>query len=127
MTTSADAKVIAEIQRYAEDQMWADHAEVPKALLRSAIRLLQSRAPATAGWRTIDSAPRDGTRIVIAKNMGEPWGWVRGIGGYERARGIEGWIAFCGFNDVPGVLGLAEPTHWQPLPEPPSPITKTEG
>lgn len=70
-------------------------------------------------WRPIETAPRDGTRIAIARDMGAPWGWVRGIAQYESYNGIEGWCPICGFSEPPGELGLAAPTHWMPLPSPP--------
>lgn len=70
------------------------------------------------GWRTIDSAPKDGTPVFVARDMGQIWGWVRGTAYWTDARGISGWIA-RGISDPPGELGLGEPTHWQPLPPPP--------
>lgn len=70
-------------------------------------------------WLPIKTAPKDGTYILIARDMGEPWGFVRGVGYWADIRGISGWVALCGASEVPGVLGLGAPTHWQPFPPPP--------
>lgn len=68
------------------------------------------------GWREIGTAPRDGTPIIVGRDMGD-FGWVRGWATWESTQGIEGWISH-GFG-IFGELGLAHPTHWQPLPAPP--------
>lgn len=46
--------------------------------------------------------------------------WTQGIGYYHGTGSIRGWIPLFGFTEHPGVLGLGPPTHWMPLPEPPS-------
>jgi len=74
----------------------------------------------TDGWRPIEMAPKDGTYVAVARDMGAPWGWVRGVAYYVECGEIAGWVPICGFSEPPGVLGLAQPTHWQPLPAPPS-------
>lgn len=63
-----------------------------------------------AGWRTIDSAPKDGTRVLLCgdpKRYGEPvW--------------IDWWYSFtnnwagAGYHNPPASL-----VGWQPLPAPP--------
>lgn len=70
-----------------------------------------------SAWQPIATAPRDGTMIVVAVHF-DPWGWVLGTGRWVDFRGINGWMT-RGFADPPGNLGLAHPTHWQPLPPPP--------
>ena len=69
------------------------------------------------GWRDIETAPRDGTCIYVAK-LDDTFGWVRGISRWVDFKGISGWVSM-GLYDPPGDLGLARPTHWLPLPEPP--------
>lgn len=79
---------------------------------------LAAAPPAPSPWRPISEAPRDGTLIIVGRNMGN-FGFVRGTAYYENSgNGIEGWIA-RGFSEPPGELGLAHPTHWMPLPQPP--------
>ena len=57
---------------------------------------------ATTDWRTMDTAPLNGTRVLLWDGM-----HMRvGFGTYR------GW-----WTDPAGYL--MEPTHWQPLPKPP--------
>ncbi len=68
-------------------------------------------------WQTIESAPKDGTPIAIARHMGE-FGWVMGTATWQDVAGIAGWLSHgWGFF---GDLGLGNPTHWMPLPSAPS-------
>lgn len=82
--------------------------------IRTALRSI----PPDDGWRTIDSAPKDGTRILLGGATAGPtvrigaWGGGRYLGarkGYE-----QGWI------DHPG--HSCDPTHWRPLPPPPEAV-----
>lgn len=63
-----------------------------------------------AGWQPIETAPKDGTRIL---------GWSSGDG-----------VCIVAFGDTPrrtrwyenhplGRLPIKQPTHWMPLPAPP--------
>lgn len=66
---------------------------------------LQSAAPATSpddGWRTIDSAPRDGTSVLL---YGGDWAFE------AQWRDNEWYTAYPNGD---------EPTHWMPLPNPPT-------
>jgi hypothetical protein len=65
-----------------------------------------------SGWATIDSAPRDGTEVIV-------WGGLRATvpGGRPFAalahhNNVEGWVAriFPGSND----RIYLNPTHWLP-------------
>lgn len=75
----------------------------------------------TRRWRPIETAPKNGSSILVARHMGQPWGWVLGTAYWVSVRGISGWIA-RGITEPPGELGLGEPTHWQPLPPPPDDV-----
>lgn len=58
-------------------------------------------------WRDIETAPKDGTFMVATKN-----GFV--------CPEVENWLDTefeCFFSDRYG--RIYNPTHWQPLPEPP--------
>lgn len=78
----------------------------------------------------IETAPRDGTKILIWDDGDMGFGWV--VGRYETR---DGWAPIGSTTDVMKVgrigwhvaakdfLGLYQliknPTHWMPLPEPP--------
>ena len=68
-------------------------------------------------WQTIDSAPKDGTEVTTAKKAD----WIKAFehfsypitsrfknGRWEAEFG-HGWATY-----------EPQPTHWQPLPEPPT-------
>lgn len=74
-----------------------------------------STLPEASGWRTIETAPRDGTTIIAGGfKYGPPvqtvW-W--GTGRYDRSRKAynQTWMNHHGHEVLP--------THWQPLPLPP--------
>lgn len=74
-------------------------------------------------WLPIETAPKDGTPIQVARWMdifGGTWvrGWARWESAFFHDKDIGGWIAH-GYFEPPGELGLAHPTHWMPLPDPP--------
>lgn len=73
-----------------------------------------------AEWQPIDTAPKDGTTVILGRDMGD-FGFVRGYGNFDGKEGsfVSGWISH-GFSRVHGNLGLAHPTHWMPLPKPPA-------
>ena len=60
-------------------------------------------------WKPIKTAPKDGTRVLLYDADGTS------IGHYSVHRRISseyGWLGEDGFP-------LVNPTHWQPLPDPP--------
>ena len=67
-------------------------------------------------WQPIDTAPRDGSKILLARigrnEVGENLGIWWACSGFWHSR-YENW------NDGIEPSGLAHPTHWQPLPPPP--------
>jgi len=58
-------------------------------------------------WQPIETAPRDGTRVLIADE--DVWMAVARFWPCNMA-----WT-----EDAASGLKLNEPTHWMPLPEPP--------
>lgn len=69
-------------------------------------------------WKTIDTAPKDGSEILIY--LGAPWNKP------EKARWYEPWgnwqagvIPSDPAREERFGIGSAIPTHWMPLPEPP--------
>lgn len=61
------------------------------------------------GWQPIDSAPRDGTGILLGWFPGWPADAVA-VGHWRQSHGL--WF-------TPGFPAIEPPTHWQPLPQPP--------
>ena len=60
-----------------------------------------------ANWQPIETAPRDGTKILVYRGN-EP--------GSEKVRvGVDYWL----FGQWYKSRHWPQPTHWQPLPEPP--------
>lgn len=86
--------------------------------------------PEAAGqdrWQPIETAPRDGTTIIVGRDMGD-FGFIRGYARFEGAPGsfLSGWVS-NGFSEINSNLGLAHPTLWQPLPEPPQAASVERG
>ena len=87
---------VAEVKKLAADLAERD-AEI--AALRAARE-----------WRPIESAPRDGTRVLlwIAVSGTAPWAETAEFDGDEWWR-----------NDGDEICGENSPTHWQPVPPAP--------
>ena len=62
-----------------------------------------SGSPDVHGWQPIDTAPKDGTAVLLSNGGGLPV-----IG--DRS-GNHGWTFRA---------GVFQPTHWMPLPSPPA-------
>lgn len=69
-------------------------------------------------WQTIDTAPRDGTAVIVAVEGGAVIAeWVR----HRAYINCWAWMA----KPWPGCdfLMAVDPTHWMPLTEPPLPTS----
>ncbi len=73
---------------------------------------LLSQSAAGGGWRPIESASKDGTPF-----LGFHPTHYQGKGGQHVTLWLNGW-------KILGYTPKAEPTHWQPLPAPPTPEAK---
>jgi len=91
-----------------------DRARMRAFLAATALSTPEARAQ---GWRPIETAPKDGRSIIVGRDMGD-FGWIIGTSHWADIQGISGWIS-RGLG-LYGELGLAHPTHWQPLPAAPS-------
>lgn len=90
-----------------------------------------AKAAEGGAWRTIDSAPRDGTAVWLLTD-GVPF-----IGYCDAANWlhkVDRWMIKSGVrrrsaddqqrgipDDIYGTYGFAEPTHWMSLPKAPAP------
>jgi hypothetical protein len=66
-------------------------------------------------WQAIESAPMDGTQVIVYQPAEAPRG---GVGQPRRHRVVI--AVWRGYWYVPGGLtSVRLPTHWMPLPAPP--------
>lgn len=82
----------------------------------------------TGGWLPIETAPKDGTRIILrCPNIGAIEGWWDCVdgGGFEEGPPIFWWTTE---NDliIFGDGSYDDPTHWMPLPPPPNNPNRTD-
>lgn len=60
-------------------------------------------------WKTIDSAPKDGSEVIVGRNYGDSQAYAvaRFNGGEWRDSGDIGWAGMDGEDN--------QPTHWMPI------------
>lgn len=66
---------------------------------------------AVEGWQPIETAPKDGSRVLAI--------WLYRPGDADAGSKSHGVVRWCGWWDSHGFT-VPKPTHWRPLPEPPS-------
>lgn len=67
------------------------------------------------GWQPIETAPKDGTWVLVASYRGAHLGWMSNARWRQPNPGGRPRLS-CWFD---GTDYMVPPTHWQPLPEPP--------
>jgi len=78
-------------------------------------------------WQPIETAPKDGTRILALLR----WGYSDGTAGeaqtviYWYGGGLF-WVVPIPMNYVQGLDSDVAPTHWMPLPKPPERVREVE-
>ena len=127
------------VQRNADEdrvKAWQQELEKTQAQLRafqiapsaSVFRRLQAQITvAETGWQPIETAPKDGTVIIIYAKQpiagtGREWNGIHAAKWNDGAIGNgwgHGWRLAEYQNLGEGVSG--NPTHWMPLPAPPEP------
>lgn len=85
--------------------------------LSTRLRAALTAASERDGWRPIDTAPKDGTSILLGHRHAAFDGYWSDEAG--------GWVN--GQTNRYDELLTYEPTHWQPLPTPPAPDVGREG
>ena len=88
-------------------------------LMRKAISKKDTRYIRAPQWQAIETAPRDGTRILLFNGCGVYEGkWLKENNDENWDKEIETWfITISGdpwYNQT-----LEDATHWMPLPQPP--------
>ena len=75
-----------------------------------------STSPRHSTWQPIETAPKDGTRVLL-------WnGYRRAIGWYSHYEdSSSGWHRQTLIGEPLGLRDIAPETHWMPLPGPPEP------
>lgn len=70
-------------------------------------------------WRDIESAPRDGSRIMVANKHGV-W-FAEWLDTYSSGAPARYWFGVMLNNHhIPAAFRYGQPTHWRPLPPPPT-------
>lgn len=90
----------------------------------------RTSAPATAGWQPIETAPKDGTQVLLCQatdaggNPIEPLGIFCQVAAWwqeeEDPNEPGEWIVYCSIPAEPKLF--FDPTHWMPLP--PNPLAR---
>ena len=79
-----------------------------------ALRSLADQLDAATKWRPIETAPRDGARVLGL--------WISAPGGRNRCE-VTAYIDVLGWTSDDGDCEWESPTHWLPLPPPPEPAS----
>ena len=82
-------------------------------------------------WQPIETAPRDRKTEILLwfpwQGLSVPGCYFIGIWGYANDESAEEWGNGPMWVDPNNSNPLGEPTHWMPLPTPPSPLTGEGG
>lgn len=108
-TTQSDEQLVARLLRASDGLPDEDRVSVTAAEARRLVSRLQSKP--SEGWRDIASAPRDRTEVDVWSDAGRFTDCHFHCGEWLY------WAA--GLDDEPHWVAV-NPTHWQPLPSPPS-------
>lgn len=81
-----------------------------------------------SGWQPIETAPKDGTEILLGVDIATVWivrngRWDNGEyweeQGFDSQEEITGWWAYTNSVGQEMLCGIYEPTHWMLMKEPP--------
>ncbi len=95
---------------------WArtEHADILRARLSAPE---PEPEPEPVAWQPIDTAPKDGTNILVCCAVDADGTQIKSHGLFtQRAAwwGEEGWVVYCDIIQEPQCF--FEPTHWMPVP-----------
>lgn len=114
-------KIVRDVLEYARNKLY--EKQVYETKTQEAINIIDRmiETPAPQGWSAIETAPKDGTEILLALWSGHPehktsFCWA--INGHYK----DGFF----YSKDPMIGKLASPTHWQHITAPtPAPICKS--
>lgn len=96
-------------KRAAERERIADlYADV---ILKAIAESIQSTSAVNSGWQPIETAPKDGSLIMIGGTSYAGWFW-------SDAKWLDGLMMWSSTDDDWNV-DCFEASHWMPLPAPP--------
>jgi hypothetical protein len=82
------------------------------------------RLNSQSGWQPIETAPRDGTHILLGVDIATVW--IVRNGRYDKCEhstpydpNDEGWWCYRHSVTQEKLEGIYEPTHWMPMPDEP--------
>lgn len=126
--TSALPEVLEKLERLfpGHVQLWGDSIEMRSPddtqAVAGILNWLKEHGPALLrdagdGWLPIESAPRDGTYVLLFGELEQPY-----VSNYDTFRDgfgdkYTGWVSPDAGELGPGLMS---PTHWRPLPQPPA-------
>lgn len=79
-------------------------------------------------WQPIETAPRDGTEVLVGKDIATVWivrnaRWVNANDWVPPENDeVDGWWAYRNSVTQELLEGIFEPTHWIPMPQPPADV-----
>ena len=114
------AQVVKEAEAWLAEKPWAPTAPpIMRAVvdLNRALLAQLDAVPAdrSQGWRAIEDAPKDGTRVLMrGRALGcDVWGSGYWFAGDD---GSSGWITSAFHSQPSGFWGSFTPDGWMPLP-----------
>ncbi|WP_421440009.1 hypothetical protein [Agrobacterium tumefaciens] len=115
------------------EDTWEGYYEVPFHALDRIRSALSAQVQDVAGWKPIETAPKDKTRIIIAVPTKDRDDWIVGEGYFDPDHYEDGdwWWANLDYSDYhAGPISDCNhwpPELWQPLPVPAAAPAKQEG
>lgn len=97
---------------------WSDGITY-KTERRQSVRAMLEAALAAA-WRPIETAPKDGTEIILTNGLWVAVGWYSHSPFLWRDAQAGAWVDSDPRDGGGALSGVNAPTHWMPLPQPPS-------
>lgn len=118
------------VDRFLDTDAFILAREDTRRLLRDIAAFVEAAEAAMAAkdeWREIESAPRDGTEVLVTgqRTDGRQAGtWLRAVAVWDQVD--QAWWAKGAPTHITQARAMrTKPTHWRPLPAPP--VTPPEG